>query len=48
MKIQRFVLVAVKGEADDSDNHLAALTDFKDEDLKQTFDDACTDFPNGK
>ena len=36
----------VKVEADDSDN-LAALTDFKEEDLKQ-FDDACNDFSNGK
>ena len=38
--------IAVKVEADDSDS-LAALTDFKEEDLKQ-FDDACNDFSNGK
>ena len=41
-----FVNVSVKDEADDSDN-LAALPDFKDEDLKP-FGDACNDFPNGK
>lgn len=39
-------LFSVKDEADDSDN-LAALTDFKEEDLKQ-FDDAVSDFNNGK
>ena len=39
----------VKDEAgnDTSDNLTAALTDFKEEDLKP-FDDACNDFSNGK
>ncbi len=41
-----YFLSLVKDEADDSDN-LAALTDFKEEDLKQ-FDEACNDFSNGK
>ena len=36
----------VKDEPDDSDN-LAALTDFKEEDLKE-FDNAVNDFSNGK
>ena len=38
--------VTVKDEPDDSDN-LAALTDFKEEDLKE-FDNAVNDFSNGK
>ena len=41
-----FFFVSVKDEPDDSDN-LAALTDFKEEDLKE-FDNAVNDFSNGK
>ena len=37
----------VKDETGDNSDNLAALTDFKEEDLKP-FDDACNDFTNGK
>ena len=37
----------VKDETGDNSDNLAALSDFKDEDLKP-FDDACNEFSNGK
>ena len=37
----------VKDETGDNSDNLAALTDFKEEDLKP-FDDACNDFTNGE
>ena len=40
------LFVTVKDEPDESDN-LAALTDFKEEDLKE-FDNAVNNFSNGK
>ena len=41
-----FPLFSVKDEVDHDSDNLAALAEFKDEDLKQ-FEDTCNNFSNG-